>query len=183
MQFIKQKINDLVLIQPVVHGDSRGFFMETYRKSMFFQNGIQNDFIQSNHAKSSKNVLRGLHYQLEPREQGKLVRVTRGAVLDVAVDIRKSSPTFGKHVMVELTEENKHIFWVPPGFAHGYITLTNDTEFQYQVTNEYSPEHERGICFDDPDIGIEWPVAVSELLVSERDKSLPLLKDQKDLFQ
>ena len=183
MQFQKQRINDVILVIPKVHGDNRGFFVETFKKSLFAENDISLDFVQDNHAKSGKHVLRGLHYQLEPKAQGKLVRVVRGAVIDVAVDIRKSSPTFGQHVAVELTEANKHIFWVPPGFAHGYLTLEDNTEFLYKTTNEYSPEHERGIRFDDPDIGIDWPVVAADLLVSDRDRNLPFLKDQKDLFQ
>ncbi|MDH5656203.1 MAG: dTDP-4-dehydrorhamnose 3,5-epimerase [Spirochaetia bacterium] len=183
MQFQKQKINNLILIVPDVHGDDRGFFMESYKKSVYADNGMDFDFVQDNHAKSGKNVLRGLHYQLDPMAQGKLVRVVRGAVIDVAVDVRRSSSTFGQHVAVELTADNKHIFWVPSGFAHAYITLEDNTEFLYKTTNEYSPEHERGIRFDDPDLRIQWPVDLKDIKVSERDRNLPLLKDQKDLFK
>lgn len=181
MEFIQTAIPEVILIKPKVFGDERGFFMESYKKSLFHANGITADFTQDNHSKSSKGVLRGLHYQLDPKAQGKLVRCVSGAVFDVAVDIRKGSPTFGKWIGCELSEENKQMLWIPEGFAHGFVTLKDNTEFLYKATGEYAPECDRGIKFDDPAIGIEWP-QLDGLLLSEKDKKQPLLKEAEINF-
>lgn len=181
MEFIKALIPDVILIKPKVFGDERGFFMETYKKPLFAANNINEEFIQDNHSKSAKGVLRGLHYQLNPKAQGKLVRCVSGAVFDVAVDIRRDSPTFGKWAGFELSATNKHMLWIPPGFAHGFLTLEDNTEFLYKTTNGYAPELDRGIKFDDPAIGIDWP-QISGLLLSEKDKQQPLLKDAEINF-
>ena len=149
--------------------------MESYRESDFRANGITFDFKQDNHSKSPKNVLRGLHYQLEPYAQGKLVKVVTGRIFDVAVDIRKGSPTFGKGVSAELSEENKQILWIPPGFAHGFLSLEDNTNVLYKSTNEYNKESERGILWNDPEIGVKWPV--SNPILSEKDKKHPLLNE------
>ena len=181
MEFIQTAISGVVLIKPKVFGDERGFFIESYKKSLFVANGIGADFIQDNHSKSAKGVLRGLHYQLDPNAQGKLVRCVKGAVFDVAVDIRHGSPSFGKWVGYELSEENKHMLWIPAGFAHGFVTLEDDTEFLYKTTGEYAPECDRGIKFDDPEIGIKWP-KLANLLLSEKDQKQPLLRDAEINF-
>lgn len=176
MNIIETKIPDLLIIEPKVFGDERGFFVETYNEPRYKEMGITGDFIQDNLSKSKKGVLRGLHYQAPPFAQGKLVTVLAGAVLDVAVDIRIGSPTFGQYVAVELTAENKKQFWIPAGFAHGFVTLEDDTLFAYKCTNVYSPEHDRGVKWDDAAIGIEWP-DVGEFTISEKDQNQPLLKD------
>lgn len=181
MEFVRTEISDVILVKPKVFGDERGFFMESYRKSLFQANGITPEFIQDNHSKSAKGVLRGLHYQLDPKAQGKLVRCVAGSVFDVAVDIRRGSPTFGKWVGFELSAENKQMLWIPAGFAHGFVTLEDNTEFLYKTTGEYAPECDRGIKFDDTEIGIEWP-EIGELLLSEKDKKQPLLKDAEINF-
>jgi dTDP-4-dehydrorhamnose 3,5-epimerase len=168
------------LIEPFVFGDERGFFMETYKKSEFEKAGIKYDFPQDNHSRSAKGVLRGLHYQLKPYEQGKLVRCVKGRIWDVAVDIRKGSPTFGKWVAVELSEENKRMLWIPPGFAHGFVALEDGTEIIYKVTKEYSPEHDRGIIWNDLTIGIEWPI--DNPILSKKDASLPTLEEAENNF-
>ncbi len=173
--FEQQSIPEVILIKPKVYGDDRGFFIETYKKSLFTEQGITEDFVQANHSKSQKGVLRGLHFQKDPMAQGKLVRVISGSVYDVAVDIRKGSKTYGQYVGVTLSAENKALFWVPPGFAHGFLALEDDTEFEYMVTNEYSPEHEGGIQYNDPALKIEWPMKDEDLILSERDKLWPLL--------
>ena len=179
-EFKRLEIPDVILITPKVFGDDRGFFMETFKRSEFEKYGINLDFVQDNHSKSKKGVIRGLHYQLNPKAQGKLVRVTRGVLIDVVVDIRKGSPYYGKWLSVELTEENKQMLWVPPGFAHGICTLEDQTELLYKATGEYSPKDERGILWNDPDIGVEWPISDPELL--ERDARQPLLKDAENNF-
>lgn len=181
MEFIKSAIPEVILIKPKVFGDDRGFFLESYKKSLFVANGIDYDFIQDNHSMSAKGVLRGLHYQLNPKAQGKLVRCVSGSVFDVAVDIRRGSPTFGKWVGYELSATNKQMLWIPPGFAHGFITLEDNTQFLYKTTNDYAPEYDRGIKYDDPAIGIVWP-DVGELLLSEKDQAQPLLKDAEINF-
>ncbi|WP_461832272.1 dTDP-4-dehydrorhamnose 3,5-epimerase [Aquifex sp.] len=178
--FKKLEIPDVILIEPKVFGDERGFFMETYKSSEFKANGIKYEFVQDNHSRSQKGVLRGLHYQLKPMEQGKLVRCIRGRIWDVAVDIRKGSPWFGKWVAVELSEENKLMLWIPPGFAHGFVALEDGTEVIYKVTKEYSPELDRGIIWNDPDIGIKWPI--KNPILSKKDSSLPKLKDAENNF-
>ena len=178
-EFVKTEIPDIILVKPRVFTDCRGFFMETYKKSDFKLAGIDTDFVQDNHSKSIKGVLRGLHYQKEPFAQGKLVRCIRGKIFDVAVDIRKGSPTFGKWVGYELSEENRLMLWIPKGFAHGFLTLSEEAEVVYKVSGgEYNPDYDAGIRWDDPDIGIDWPVeSVEEVLLSEKDRNLPFLKD------
>ena len=165
-------------ISPRKFGDDRGFFSETYNAKSFAEAGIDLNFIQDNHSYSAaKGVVRGLHYQLPPFAQDKLVRVTRGAILDVAVDIRKSSPTFGKWVALEVSAEKWNQILVPKGFAHGFMTLVENTEVIYKVTNYYSPEHDRSIRFDDPAIGIEWPLPSSGVQLSDKDQKAPLFAD------
>ncbi|MCW7462932.1 dTDP-4-dehydrorhamnose 3,5-epimerase [Leptospira limi] len=171
-----------VLIFPKVHGDDRGFFFESFKSSEYEKLGIPKIFSQDNHSKSGKNVLRGLHFQSPPHDQGKLVRVIRGSVLDVIVDIRKESSTYGDHLTLKLTEKNHEIFWVPSGFLHGFITLEDDTEFLYKVTNEYSKESEGGVMFNDPTLNINWGIPYHECILSEKDKVLPFFKDFKSPF-
>ena len=174
-EFIKTEIPEVVIVKPKVFGDERGFFMETYKKSDFERAGIDTDFVQDNHSKSIKGVLRGLHFQVQPKAQGKLVRCIRGKIFDVAVDIRKGSPTFGKWVGVELSEENKLMLWIPKGFAHGFLTLSEEAEIIYKVSgSEYSPVHDRSIRWNDPDIGISWPLE-GEPILSEKDRTAPFL--------
>lgn len=178
MKFIRTEISDVVIIEPQVHGDDRGYFVETFRLDKLEEFlGFKLQFKQDNESKSSKGVLRGLHYQLAPAAQTKLVRVIQGAVLDVAVDIRKGSPTFGQHVAVKLTAENKRQLFVPRGFAHGFLVLEEDTVFAYKVDNYYSPENDRGIAFDDPVLGIDWEFNREALSLSVKDTKQPLLND------
>jgi dTDP-4-dehydrorhamnose 3,5-epimerase len=170
-------LRDLVLVTPTVYPDDRGFFLESYNAAAFaIVAGLNVAFVQDNHSRSSKGVLRGLHYQLHPMAQGKLVRIVRGSVLDVAVDIRKSSPTFGEWFAVELTEDNHKQLWVPPGFAHGFLTLSDHADLLYKVTEGYSPEHDRGIRWDDPDIGIDWPDVGVDPILSQKDAEAPFLR-------
>ena len=170
MNFIRTQIPDVIIIEPKVHGDSRGYFVETFRQDKLEEFlGYKINFCQDNESKSSKGVLRGLHYQLHPAAQTKLVRVIQGRVLDVAVDIRKNSPTFGQHVAVELTNENKKQMLVPRGFAHGFIVLEDDTIFAYKVDNYYSPEYDRGIAFNDSSLNINWILNHDELNLSAKD--------------
>ena len=184
MKFTRQSIPDVVLIEPTVHGDNRGYFVETFRQDLFEAAvDYQVNFIQDNESKSGKGVLRGLHYQLPPYTQAKLVRVIEGSVLDVAVDIRKSSPTFGQHVSVELTAENKHQLFVPHGFAHGFIVLSDSATFVYKVDNYYAPEYDRGIAFNDKDLAIDWQLPLEMLQLSDKDKSHPTLENAIDLFE
>lgn len=175
-EFERQSISDVILIKPRVFGDSRGFFMETYKKSDFVEAGIKDDFNQDNHSKSSKGVLRGLHYQAAPYGQAKIVRCGRGRIYDVAVDIRPNSPTFGKYVKVELSEENKQMLYIPVGFAHGFVVLSEEAELLYKASGEYNPRADRGVLWSDPDINIDWNLD-SEPLLSEKDKVQPRLKD------
>ncbi|MBL0687798.1 MAG: dTDP-4-dehydrorhamnose 3,5-epimerase [Sulfurospirillum sp.] len=184
MNFIRTKIPDVVLIEPKVHGDDRGYFVETFRMDKLEKFlGHRINFCQDNESKSSRGVLRGLHYQLAPMAQTKLVRVIHGSVLDIAVDIRKGSPTFGKHVAVELTSENKRQLLVPRGFAHGFVVLEDDTIFAYKVDNYYSLDNDRGILFNDEALGIDWKVLHSELNLSSKDKAQPKLAKTNDLFE
>ncbi|MCU0846295.1 MAG: dTDP-4-dehydrorhamnose 3,5-epimerase [Spirochaetes bacterium] len=169
------EIKDVILIEPRVFPDGRGFFLESYKSSDFKKIGIPEPFVQDNHSLSVKGVLRGLHYQLPPKAQGKLVRVIKGAVIDVAVDIRKNSPTFKKWVAEELSEENHRMLYIPPGFAHGFAALTDDVHLLYKCTEEYSPECDRGIRWDDPEISVDWKIG--KPIVSEKDEVLPLLKN------
>ncbi len=183
MNFIRTEIEDVVIIEPQVHGDDRGYFVETFRADKLEEFlGYKIDFCQDNESKSSRGVLRGLHYQLHPAAQTKLVRVISGSVLDVAVDIRKDSPTFGKHVAVELTGENKRQLLVPRGFAHGFVVLEDDTTFAYKVDNYYSPENDRGIAFNDDALGIDWNITHNELNLSDKDTKQPRLSEAKDIF-
>lgn len=180
-EFVKLAIEDVILIKPKVFGDNRGFFMESYKKSEFAENGINVDFCQDNHSKSTKGVLRGLHYQLPPKMQGKLVRCPKGKIFDVAVDIRKDSKTFGKWIGEILSEDNFHMLYIPEGFAHGFVVLSETAELLYKATNEYSPENDRGILWNDPDININWGLDFEPIL-SEKDKNQPLLKKVKELL-
>ena len=184
MNFIRTNIPDVIIIEPTVHGDHRGYFVETFRadKLEAFL-GYKLNFGQDNESKSSKGVLRGLHYQLPPHAQTKLVRVISGRVLDVAVDIRKNSPTFGQHVAVELTADNKRQMLVPRGFAHGFVVLEDDTIFAYKVDNYYSPECDRGIAFNDPALNIDWILKTEELKLSDKDTKQPKLNETNDLFE
>ncbi|RLA84216.1 MAG: dTDP-4-dehydrorhamnose 3,5-epimerase [Epsilonproteobacteria bacterium] len=184
MNFIRTKIEDVVICEPTVHGDERGYFVETFREDKLEEFlGYKINFCQDNESKSSKGVLRGLHYQLPPHAQTKLVRVIQGSVLDVAVDIRKGSLTFGKHVAVELSAENKRQLLVPRGFAHAFVVLEDDTVFAYKVDNYYSPECDRGILFSDPEIGIDWTMELNKLNLSAKDKVQPKLSQTNDLFE
>jgi dTDP-4-dehydrorhamnose 3,5-epimerase len=181
-EFIRTDLSEVILIKPKVFGDERGFFMESYKKSDFEKVGIDEDFVQDNHSKSKKGILRGLHYQLNPRAQGKLVRCIRGKIFDVAVDIRRGSPTFGKYIAVELSEENHLMLWIPKGFAHGFLTLSEEAEVIYKVSgSEYSPEHDRAIRWNDPEINIKWPID-GEPILSPKDQQAPLLKDAEINF-
>ena len=183
MKFTRTKIHDVVIIEPKVHGDDRGYFVETFRADKLEEFlGYKINFCQDNESKSSKGVLRGLHYQLAPHAQTKLVRVIQGKVLDVAVDIRKNSPTFGQHISVELTAENKKQLLVPRGFAHGFVVLEDDTVFAYKVDNYYSPECDRGIAFDDEALNIDWILDKTNLNLSAKDKVQPKLKETQDVF-
>ncbi|MGJ0314886.1 dTDP-4-dehydrorhamnose 3,5-epimerase [Aliarcobacter cryaerophilus] len=184
MTFTRTAIPDVVIIEPKVHGDSRGYFVETFRQDKLEEFlGYQINFCQDNESKSSKGVLRGLHYQLPPHAQTKLVRVISGRVLDVAVDIRKNSPTFGQHVAVELSGENKKQLLIPRGFAHGFVVLEDDTVFAYKVDNYYSPECDRGIAFDDKNLNIDWILNHNELNLSAKDTKQPKLNETNDLFE
>lgn len=175
-EFEKQKIEDVILVKPKVFGDNRGFFMETYKKSDFFENGITVEFNQDNHSKSTKGVLRGLHYQAKPYGQAKLVRCSKGKIYDVAVDIRTNSKTFGQYIKVELSEENKHMLFIPEGFAHGFVALSDEVEILYKASGEYNPNADRGILWSDKDINIDWEIDFEPIL-SEKDKKQPSLKD------
>lgn len=184
MNFTRTSIFDVVIIEPVVHGDHRGYFVETFREDKLEAFlGYKINFCQDNESKSSRGVLRGLHYQLPPFAQTKLVRVIQGKVLDVAVDIRKNSPTFGQYVAVELSAENKRQLLVPRGCAHGFVVLEDDTVFAYKVDSYYSPECDRGIAFDDPKIGVDWQIPHEQLNLSAKDRVQPKLTETDDLFE
>jgi len=175
MQVIPTRLPDVLLLEPKVFGDPRGFFMESWNRQTFADLGLDLDFVQDNHSRSARGVLRGLHYQLN-QPQGKLVRVTRGAVFDVAVDLRRSSPHFGQWTGHELSAENQRMLWVPPGFAHGFLVLSDSADFLYKTTAYYAPQWDRGIRWDDPQIGVQWPLALAPTL-SGKDQVLPLLRD------
>lgn len=176
-------IPDVILITPARYGDDRGFFSETYSAKALSEAGITATFVQDNQSLSrQKGVVRGLHFQSPPHAQGKLVRVVRGSILDVAVDIRKGSPSFGRHVAVELSVENWRQLWVPAGFAHGFCTLEENTEVFYKVTDYYAPECDKGIRWDDPQIGIAWPVGAESVVLSDKDRRLPSLADSPSFF-
>lgn len=180
MEIIKTAIEGVLIIKPDVFGDERGYFFESYNKERFAKAGLDMNFVQDNESKSSKGVLRGLHFQKPPFAQGKLVRAIKGSVMDVAVDIRKNSPTYGKWVSHILSEDNKEMFWIPEGFAHGFLTLEDETIFSYKCTNFYNKESEGGIIWNDPDINIEWNIR--NPILSEKDKLSPLLKDLSGPF-
>lgn len=182
MEVIKTAIDGVVIIEPKVFGDHRGYFFESFSESRFNELVRETRFVQDNESKSRYGVLRGLHFQKPPYAQSKLVRVVKGAVLDVAVDIRKGSPTFGQHVAVELTEGNHRQFFVPRGFAHGFVVLTDEVIFQYKCDNFYAPEYEGAIAWDDPDLGIDWKIPAEDVILSAKDTCHPRLKDAEWLF-
>jgi dTDP-4-dehydrorhamnose 3,5-epimerase len=184
LKFTPQSIEDVILIEPNIHGDDRGYFIETFRQDLLEEAiGYKINFVQDNESRSTKGVLRGLHYQLPPYTQAKLVRVIEGSVLDIAVDIRKSSPTFGQHVSLELTAQNKHQLLIPHGFAHGFVVLSDNATFAYKIDNYYAPKHEQGIAFDDDLLKINWRLLSEELQLSEKDRAHPSLTNTKDLFE
>jgi dTDP-4-dehydrorhamnose 3,5-epimerase len=181
MQFIKTKIPDVVILEPKVFGDDRGFFYESFNEKAFLEStGCDVNFVQDNHSKSAKNVLRGLHYQIQ-QPQGKLVRVAVGEVYDVAVDLRRNSAYFGQWVGVSLSAENKRQLWVPPGFAHGFLVMSEGAEFLYKTTDYYAPAYERSVLWNDPELGIEWPI-VEEPILSGKDQVGKLFKEA-DVFE
>ena len=182
MEYKETEIKGVYVIEPRVFNDARGYFMEAWKESEFEEHVGSVHFIQDNESKSSYGVLRGLHYQKGDSSQAKLVRVIKGKVVDVAVDVRKSSPTFGKHVMVELSEDNKRQFFIPRGFAHGFLVLSDEAVFTYKVDNPYAPQQEAGIRWNDPQLGIEWPIDPADVLTSEKDLKQPLLRDA-ELFE
>ncbi len=182
MEYKETEIEGVYVIEPRVFNDARGYFMEAWKEGEFMEHVGPVHFIQDNESKSGYGVLRGLHYQKGEYSQAKLVRVIKGRVLDVAVDIRKSSPTFGKHVMVELSEDNKRQFFIPRGFAHGFLVLSQEAVFTYKVDNPYAPQHEAGIRWNDPELAIEWPIEAAAVQTSEKDLKQPLLRDA-ELFE
>jgi dTDP-4-dehydrorhamnose 3,5-epimerase len=184
MQIQRFAIRDLLLIRPVKHSDTRGFFSEIYRSDVLSAEGVDAHFVQDNHFYAQKRgVLRGLHFQAPPNAQGKLVRCTRGAILDVAVDIRVGSPSFGHHVAVELSARNWEQLFLPAGFAHGYVTLENDCEVMYKVTQYRNPNSERGIAWDDPALAINWGIPSSALTIADKDRNNPRLADIEPVFR
>ena len=182
MNKIKSNIDEVVIIEPQIHSDSRGYFFESFNQKEFEEKVCKTTFVQDNESKSSFGVLRGLHFQKPPFAQSKLVRVVKGAVLDVAVDIRTGSPTFGQHVSIELTEDNHRQFFIPRGFAHGFSVLSEEVIFQYKCDNLYAPQYEGAIAWDDPDLGIDWHIPKDKMLLSEKDKTHPRLKETEWLF-
>lgn len=182
MEVIKTEIPEVLIFKPKVFGDTRGYFMETFRQEIIEHYLPKREFVQENESKSSKGVLRGLHFQKGDYAQAKLVRVIKGKVLDVAVDLRSESKTFGKHVAVELSEENKLQFYIPRGFAHGFITLEDNTIFTYKCDNYYAPEHEEGILFDDTDLNINWNFDTNQCVLSEKDKKNISFKEFKNQY-
>ena len=182
MNFIKTKIKDLLIVEPKIWKDDRGYFFESYNKRNFNEAGINASFVQDNQSLSQKGTLRGLHAQSGEHAQGKLVRVIKGRVIDVAVDIRKSSETYGQHLAVELSEVNQLLFWVPPGFLHGFVTLENDTIFTYKVTGLYDKNSEIGVVWNDPELNIDWGISAEDVILSDKDKVLPLFKDLDSPF-
>ena len=183
MKFIPQSISDVILVEPIICGDERGYFSETFRQDEFEEAiGYKVKFIQDNESRSSKGVLRGLHYQLPPYAQSKLVRVIVGEILDIAVDIRKGSPTFGKHVSVHLSGDNKQQLYIPRGFAHGFVVLSDEAIFSYKVDNYYAPDFDKGLAFDDVLLSIDWQLSGAHLKLSERDRKQPGLLQLKKCF-
>mgnify|MGYP000733972574 CR=1 FL=1 len=184
MKIISQSIPDVILIEPVVHGDERGYFFETFRQDEFEEAiGYKVNFIQDNESRSSKGVLRGLHFQLPPFAQSKLVRVIEGEVLDVAVDIRQGSPSYGHHVTALLTGKNKRQLFIPRGFAHGFVVISDDAIFSYKVDNCYAPDCDRGLAFNDKELGIDWRISEEYLKLSEKDKNQPSLLQLEECFE
>ena len=181
-RFTPLQLPEVILIEPRVFTDDRGFFLETYKASEFAEHGIPEAFVQDNHSRSVKHVLRGLHYQNPPKAQGKLVRVVRGAIFDVAVDIRPSSPTFGEWVAEVLSDENQRMLYIPPGFAHGFLVLSDVADVVYKVTTEYAPELDRGILWSDPTLAIAWPLQGPPIL-SAKDAALPRLLEADNRFE
>ncbi len=177
MTFTETDIQGLYIVEPKLWRDDRGYFFESYNKKLFEEAGIAAQFVQDNQSLSLRGTLRGLHAQRNPFAQGKLVRVIKGRVMDVAVDIRTGSATYGRHIAVELSEHNNRMFWVPPGFLHGFVTLEDDTVFTYKVTNLYSKASEIGVMWNDPDLGIDWGIPEDEIILSEKDKVLPAFRD------
>ncbi|RLD44910.1 MAG: dTDP-4-dehydrorhamnose 3,5-epimerase [Bacteroidetes bacterium] len=180
MEIVKTSIPDLLIVKPTVFEDHRGYFFESYNKEVFLQNGIDQVFVQDNESMSGKGVLRGLHFQNPPFAQGKLVRVMQGSVLDVAVDLRKNSPTYGHWASVVLSQENKWMYWVPPGFAHGFVTLEARTVFFYKCTNVYNKASEGAIAWNDPDLNIDWKI--KDPVLAEKDKHAPFFKEFESAF-
>lgn len=184
MTYIETEIPGVWIIEPKVFKDARGYFMEAWKKAEFEEHIGKVEFVQDNESCSSKGVLRGLHYQLAPYSQSKLVRVIKGCVLDVAVDLRKGSPTFGKYVAVELSDENKRQFFIPQGFAHGFHVISEEAVFTYKVDNPYAPTHERGLRFDDPTVGVDWKITEPAILnLSDKDRNAALLQDAEINFE
>lgn len=182
MNFIETEIKDLFIIDPKIWKDGRGYFFESYNKQSFDEAGIHVNFVQDNQSLSQKGTLRGLHAQANPYAQGKLVRVIQGRVLDIAVDIRKGSETYGQYEAVELSGENNRMLWIPPGFLHGFLTLENDTIFAYKVSGLYHKSSEFGIIWNDPELNIDWGIAQDQIILSEKDQTLPLFKDLASSF-
>jgi len=182
MKFIKTALEGCVIIEPRVFGDQRGYFFESFNQKQFEENVGKVQFVQDNESRSSRGVLRGLHFQLPPYNQAKLVRCIEGVVLDVAVDLRKASPTYGQHVAVRLSDENKCQLFVPRGFAHGFVVLSKSAIFSYKVDNWYAPEHDSGIAWDDPELGIDWQIDHESILLSEKDKALKVLLETENPF-
>jgi dTDP-4-dehydrorhamnose 3,5-epimerase len=184
MKVRRLDLGDVLVVEPDVFGDPRGFFLESYNRREFLAAGLDSAFVQDNHSRSARGVLRGLHYQLPPKAQGKLVRVSAGTVCDVAVDVRRGSPTFGRWVAEVLSAENHLQMWIPPGFAHGFLVLSEFADFLYKTTDYYSREHERVVAWNDPDIGIAWDVPTGGPIVSDRDRQAPRLRQltSSDLF-
>ena len=183
MRFIRTRIPDVIICEPIVHGDERGYFVETFREDKWEEFlGFKIKFCQDNESKSTYGVLRGLHYQLPPYAQTKLIRVIQGRILDVAVDIRRGSPTFGKYVVIELDDKNKRELFIPIGFAHGFLVLSKEAIVSYKTDNYYNPKYERGIAFDDKDLNINWGMDHNKLKLSEKDKKQPKFKEIKDFF-
>ena len=183
MKLVRTAIPDVIVIEPKIFNDTRGFFYESFNQQAFNEaTGTNYQFVQDNHSKSSRGVLRGLHYQLSPKAQGKLVRVVQGKVWDVAVDIRKGSPTFGQWVGEELSADNHKQLWIPPGFAHGFITLSETAEFLYKTTDYYSPEHEQAIRWNDPQLAIAWPLYTTDIQISAKDQQA-LAFSQAEVFE
>ena len=175
-EFEKQRIDGVILVKPKVFGDNRGFFMESYKKSEFVENGIDVEFVQDNHSKSAKGVLRGLHYQALPKSQSKLIRCSKGKIYDVVVDLRKNSKTFGQWLKFELSEENKHMLFIPQGFAHGFVVLSDEAELLYKTDTEFSPSHDRGLLWKDETVNIKWELDFEPIL-SDKDKIQPRLQE------